>query len=67
MWKIGSDQTGPMFEGGDATCNKGHYKDNPFPKDQDEYREIILRANKCRDYDQIEPNWKKQAKMERQT
>ena len=53
MWGMGSTQTGPMFGGGDATCAKGRYKgrwDN-HPEDAEDFREIILRAKGCPDYE----------------
>lgn len=55
MWGMGSTMTGPMFDGGDATCSKGHYKDRHpiYPEDESEYREIVLRAQTCPDYDQV--------------
>lgn len=53
MWGMGSTMTGPMFEGGDATCDKGHMKDTPTPYDEAEYRAIILRGAKRPDYKQV--------------
>ena len=51
MWGMGSTQTGPMFEGGDACCKKGHYNGlYNTPEDENEYRKIILRAAECSDY-----------------
>lgn len=49
----GSEYTGPMFEGGDAICCKGHHKDSPewgYPADEQDMRKIILRAEHCADY-----------------
>ena len=57
MWGMGSTMTGPMMEGGDATCAAGMYKgqwDNR-PVDEAEYRAIILRAKKCNKYAQVKP------------
>jgi hypothetical protein len=49
---MGSTQTGPMFEGGDAACAKGHYKGlNNFPCDEADYRRIIIRGNTCEDWE----------------
>ena len=56
MWGMGSTMTGPMMEGGDATCGAGMYKgqwDNR-PTDENEYRTIILRGQKCEKYEQVE-------------
>jgi hypothetical protein len=53
MWGMGSTQTGPMMEGGDAACAKGHYegKDLPsYPEDEDDFRKIILMGVDCPDY-----------------
>ena len=50
MWGMG-DITGPMFTGGDAACSKGHYEGlESYPRDEEEYRAIILRAEHCKDY-----------------
>ena len=57
MWGMGSTQTGPMFEGGDTRCKKGHYEGlNNYPCDATEYRAIILRAVECKDYTPPETN-----------
>ena len=55
MWGEGGTLTGPMFEGGSATCGKGH-ADNSwlYPEDESEYRRIVLHAEACPDYDQVE-------------
>lgn len=58
MWGMGSTQTGPMFEGGDATCAKGHfggrfdYDSNipTRPSDDAEWRKLIFMGAKCKDY-----------------
>jgi hypothetical protein len=51
MWGMSSTLTGPMFEGGDSTCAKGHYEGLAnFPENEEEYRQIILRAERCKDY-----------------
>jgi hypothetical protein len=56
MWGMGSTQTGPMFEGGDANCAKGHFERKPGeyvptrPSDDSEWRALIFRGAKCRDY-----------------
>lgn len=51
---MGSTLTGPLMEGGDAACQKGHFigKKNR-PRDESDYRAIILRAAECADYDQV--------------
>jgi hypothetical protein len=55
MWGMGSTMTGPMFEGGSATCGKGHADDTwLYPDDEKEYRKIVLHAQTCPDYDQVE-------------
>ncbi|MES2973428.1 MAG: hypothetical protein V4757_07455 [Pseudomonadota bacterium] len=51
-WGHGSTMTGPMMEGGDATCAAGQYSgrwDNR-PTNETEYRDIILRAEGCSEY-----------------
>ena len=48
MWGMGSTLTGPMMEGGDAVCAKGHYSERPT--DDDAWRKIIVRAVKCPDF-----------------
>ncbi len=54
MWGMGSTMTGPMFQGGDAECAKGHHDgDWLFPEDQDEYRKIILRGVDCPDFEAL--------------
>ena len=55
MWGMGSTLTGPMMEGGDASCGKGHGKGWGYPQDEDDFRKIILTAAKCKDYDQVKP------------
>lgn len=53
-WGTGSSMTGPMMDGGDAMCKKGHYKKyeyNNRPTDEKEFREIILRGENCPDYE----------------
>lgn len=55
MWGMGSTLTGPMMEGGDATCAAGQYAgrwDNR-PEDEEEYRAIILRGITCQKYKQV--------------
>lgn len=54
-WGMGSTMTGPMMEGGDATCSMGHYRNHPdggssFPDDDADFRRIILRGESCPDY-----------------
>ena len=53
MWGMGSTQTGPMFEGGDATCAAGKFAGEweNKPSDEEEFRKIILRANNCNAYE----------------
>ena len=55
MWGMGSTMTGPMFEGGDATCSAGQFKgqwDNR-PRDEVQYRRIILRGQSCEHYEEV--------------
>ena len=49
MWGMGSTMTGPMFEGGDATCAKKHFVDE-YPKDADDWRALIFKGANCKDY-----------------
>lgn len=51
-WGMGSTQTGPMYEGGNATCKAGQFKGewDTWPNDEAEYRAIILRAKDCPEY-----------------
>jgi hypothetical protein len=53
MWGMGSTQTGPMMEGGDATCAAGKYAGmwNNAPTDESEFRSIILRGENCDAYE----------------
>jgi hypothetical protein len=56
MWGMGSTMTGPMFDGGWAKCRKGHYGDYgdlEAPKDESDYRRVILRGMECKDYQQV--------------
>lgn len=53
MWGMGSTLTGPMMEGGWAECRKGHYKKLETPKDEAEYRAVILKGQNCKDYKQV--------------
>jgi hypothetical protein len=67
MWGMGSTMTGPMFEGGDGRCAAGMYeakalkkmgfKDDSTtrPHDEQDYRAMILIAQKCDKYEQIDP------------
>lgn len=53
IWGMGSTMTGPMMEGGDATCSAGKYSgkwDNK-PTDENEFRAIILRGENCDAYE----------------
>lgn len=54
----GSDYTGPMMAGGLAECSKGHALGDDggsaMPWDESEYRAAILKAEDCKDYQQIE-------------
>ena len=52
MWGMGSTMTGPMMEGGDAACSKGHYEGKYpiYPEDEEDFRTIILRGQDCQDY-----------------
>jgi hypothetical protein len=54
-WGMGSTQTGPMYEGGDATCAAGQYtgdwENGRFLEDEDDFRKIILRGEKCEKYE----------------
>jgi hypothetical protein len=49
-WGMGSTMTGPMMEGGDATCAAGKFSDWPRPRDENDWRELILRGEKCDAY-----------------
>ena len=53
MWGMGSTLTGPMFSGGDAACKKGHGASWCRPENEGEFREIILTARQCPDYDEV--------------
>ena len=55
MWGMGSTMTGPMFEGGDAACAKGHGSDWDMPNSENDFRKIILTAETCPDYDEARP------------
>lgn len=55
LWMMGSTGTGPMMEGGDASCDKGHGKDWTQPYDEGDFRRIIIHAQTCPDYEQVEP------------
>jgi hypothetical protein len=56
MWGMGSTQTGPMFDGGDASCAKGHFREKrgeyipTRPSDDSEWRQLIFRGANCKDY-----------------
>ena len=53
MWGMGSTLTGPMMEGGQAKCAKGHIGERDWgetPCDDDDWRRIILTAVKCKDF-----------------
>lgn len=52
MWGMGSTQTGPMFDGGDARCSKGHGSSWTPPDDESDLRKIFLTAASCSDYDE---------------
>lgn len=53
MWGMGSEETGPMMEGGDATCAASKYagKWDNCPTDEAEFRAIILRGENCGAYE----------------
>jgi hypothetical protein len=53
MWGMGGEYTGPMFEGGDASCAKKHFG-STYPKTDAEYREVILHGTECPDFAQVE-------------
>ena len=57
VWGMGSTQTGPMFDGGDATCEAGQYKGEweyqSRPDDEVDFRQIILRGQNCKHYKQV--------------
>ena len=53
IWGMGSTQTGPMFSGGDALCDKGHGRDWVLPDDEEDWRRIIVTAINCKDYEQV--------------
>lgn len=50
QWGTGSTLTGPMMTGGTAKCEAGQYTDWPRPEDEDDWRRIILRGEKCEKY-----------------
>lgn len=56
MWGMGSTMTGPMFEGGDSNCRKGHREIFHYPNDESDFRRIVLFAEKCLDYKQVQIN-----------
>ena len=53
MWGMGSTLTGPMFHRGETICKKGHGKEWDEPENEKEYRQIILTAETCNDYEQV--------------
>jgi hypothetical protein len=53
MWGMGSTMTGPMMTGGDAQCGEGKFTDWPRPTDEDEWRQLILRAQGCDKYSPV--------------
>lgn len=55
QWGMGSTMTGPMMEGGNATCAAGKYEDWPFPEDEDDWRKLILRGEDCDGYEPVGP------------
>jgi hypothetical protein len=56
MWGMGGTMTGPMMEGGSATCAKKHqWECGGFPEDEKDFRRIILKAKTCPDYEQVQP------------
>lgn len=54
MWGMGSEYTGPMFEGGDASCGKGHDWPVSYPGDENDFRLIVIKAQTCADYLEVE-------------
>lgn len=52
-WGHGSTMTGPMMEGGDATCEAGQYKGewDDRPSNEEDFRKIILRGQNCPHYE----------------
>ncbi len=47
MWGMGSTMTGPLMEGGWATCAKKRFKHLEAPEDEAEFRAVILKGEKC--------------------
>jgi hypothetical protein len=54
MWGMGSTMTGPMMEGGDFKCEVGHKWDVWQPDDQEDWRKVVVKAQTCPDYEQID-------------
>jgi hypothetical protein len=55
MWGMGSTLTGPMMEGGDATCAAGQFSGgwSNRPRDESDWRKIILRGEQCQKYEPV--------------
>jgi len=53
---FGSTETGPYGSKG-PSCKKGHFNhySTECIDDMDEYRELIIKAETCSDYDQVKP------------
>lgn len=49
----GSDQTGPMMEGGWAECHKGQFKELEAPHDEVDYRRVIMIGQTCPHFEQV--------------
>ena len=57
MWGMGSELTGPMFEGGWAECEKKHFGQwgsLEKPEDEKDFREVVIKAMNCKDYNQVQ-------------
>jgi hypothetical protein len=46
--------TGPMMEGGDFQCGAGHEWDVWQPEDENDWRKVVIKAQTCPDYKQVE-------------
>lgn len=56
QWGMGSTLTGPMMEGGNASCDAGMATDWPYMMDDEsDWRRVIVTAQKCPEYKQVEP------------
>jgi hypothetical protein len=53
MWGMGSEYTGPMFEGGWAECGRRRFANLEMPRDESDYRRVILHGVSCPDFESV--------------